>query len=61
LARWSGVLSAAAASLPATIDLRVSVADNVGMIFADPGQIQQVVMHLCTNAAQALENRTGVI
>jgi signal transduction histidine kinase/ActR/RegA family two-component response regulator len=49
------------ASLPATIDLRVSVADNVGMIFADPGQIQQVVMHLCTNAAQALENRTGVI
>jgi signal transduction histidine kinase/ActR/RegA family two-component response regulator len=49
------------ASLPATIDLRVSVAANVGMIYADPGQIQQVVMHLCTNAAQALENRPGVI
>jgi signal transduction histidine kinase/ActR/RegA family two-component response regulator len=49
------------ASLPATIDLRVSVANNVGMIHADPGQIQQMVMHLCTNAAQALENRSGVI
>ena len=49
------------ASLPATIELRVSVADKIGMIYADPGQIQQVVMHLCTNAAQALENRPGVI
>jgi len=49
------------ASLPATIDMRVSVAENIGMIYADPGQIQQVVMHLCTNAAQALEQQTGVI
>ena len=49
------------ASLPATIELRVSVADNIGMIYADPGQIQQVVMHLCTNAAQALEQQNGVI
>ncbi|MDD2462418.1 MAG: response regulator [Desulfobulbus sp.] len=49
------------ASLPATIDLRISVADNIGMIYADPGQIQQVVMHLCTNAAQALTHQTGVI
>lgn len=49
------------ASLPATIDLRVSVADNIGVVYADPGQIQQVVMHLCTNAAQALEQQAGVI
>ncbi|MGD9949809.1 MAG: response regulator [Desulfobulbus sp.] len=49
------------ASLPATIELRVSVADNIGMIYADPGQLQQVVMHLCTNAAQALEHQAGVI
>nr|WP_321464544.1 ATP-binding protein [uncultured Desulfobulbus sp.] len=49
------------ASLPATIEMRVSVAENVGMIYADPGQIQQVVMHLCTNAAQALKQQTGVI
>jgi len=49
------------ASLPATIELNVSVADDIGMIYADPGQIQQVVMHLCTNAAQALEQQTGKI
>ena len=47
--------------MPATIEMRVSVAENVGMIYADPGQIQQVVMHLCTNAAQALKQQTGVI
>ncbi len=49
------------ASLPATIEMHVSVADDIGMIYADPGQIQQVVMHLCTNAAQALEQQIGTI
>ena len=49
------------ASLPATIELRVSVAEGIGMIYADAGQIQQVVMHLCTNAAQALEQQAGKI
>ncbi len=49
------------ASLPATIELKVAVADNIGMIYADPGQIQQVVMNLCTNAAQALNNAAGTI
>jgi len=49
------------ATLPATIDIRVAVPEGIGMIHADPGQIQQVVMHLCTNAAQSLENNTGVI
>ncbi len=49
------------ASLPATIELKVSVADDIGMIYADPAQIQQVVMNLCSNAAQAIENGVGVI
>jgi signal transduction histidine kinase/ActR/RegA family two-component response regulator len=49
------------ASFPATIELKVSVAQDIGMIYADPGQIQQVLMNLCTNAAQALENEVGVI
>jgi signal transduction histidine kinase/ActR/RegA family two-component response regulator len=49
------------ASLPATIELQVDVADGLGMILADPSQIQQVVMNLCTNAAQALENQAGTI
>lgn len=49
------------ASLPATIELKVSVPQDIGMIYADPGQIQQVLMNLCTNAAQAIENKIGVI
>jgi len=49
------------ASFPATIELKVSVAQDIGMIYADPGQIQQVLMNLCTNAAQAIENEIGVI
>ncbi len=49
------------ASFPATIELKVAVAQDIGMISADPGQIQQVLMNLCTNAAQALENEIGVI
>ncbi len=48
-------------SFPATIELKVAVAQDIGMISADPGQIQQVLMNLCTNAAQALENEIGVI
>ncbi len=49
------------ASLPATIELKVSVAQDIGMIYADPGQIQQILMNLCTNASQAIENKIGVV
>lgn len=48
-------------TLPTTMDIRVSVPDGIGMIYADPSQIQQVVMHLCTNAAQSLDNQSGTI
>ncbi len=49
------------ASLPTTIDVKVAVPDGIGMIHANPGQIQQVVMQLATNAAQSLENNVGTI
>ena len=49
------------ASLPATIELKVSVASEIGMIYADPSQIQQMLMILCNNASLAMENKTGVI
>lgn len=49
------------ASLPATIEVKVSVASEIGMIYADPSQIQQLLMILCTNAAQAMEKETGLI
>ena len=49
------------ASIPATIELDVQVSNEVGMIHADPSQIQQVLMNLCTNAVQAIGNQPGVI
>ena len=54
------VLDFLRASLPPTIRLEESVAD-CGMILADPTQIHQVVMNLCTNAYQALQDRSGVM
>ncbi|WP_319547611.1 ATP-binding protein [Desulfogranum marinum] len=48
-------------SLPSTIELKVSVASNIGPIMADPGQVQQVLMNLGNNAAQSLENNVGTI
>lgn len=49
------------ASTPSTIDLKITIADEVGLIYADPSQIQQIVTHLATNAAQAIENGIGSI
>ncbi len=42
------------ASLPTTIDLSYHPGENLGMAMADPTQIHQVIMNLCTNAADAM-------
>ena len=47
------------ASLPATIRLEPHIAADTGMLFADPTQLQQVLMNLCTNAAHAMEKKVG--
>jgi|WetSurMetagenome_2_1015567.scaffolds.fasta_scaffold99408_1 two-component system, cell cycle sensor histidine kinase and response regulator CckA len=48
-------------SLPSTIDLRHNLPFINGTILADPTQIHQVMMNLCSNAAQAMEQTGGVI
>src|SRR5262249_18858647 len=48
------------ASLPLTIDLRLQHSDEDAIVFGEPGRLQQVVMNLCTNAAQAMAGQ-GVI
>jgi len=48
------------ASLPANIEIRESY-QSVGMVVADPTQIHQIVMNLCTNAAHAMEPGDGVL
>ncbi|MBF0477158.1 MAG: hypothetical protein HQK59_15315 [Deltaproteobacteria bacterium] len=49
------------ASLPATIEIRQNIAHQVGPILGDPTQIHQVLMNLCTNAAQAMGDKGGVL
>jgi CheY-like chemotaxis protein len=49
------------ASIPATISIRVTVESESGPVLADPVQIQQVVMNLCTNAAHAMREKGGVL
>lgn len=47
-------------SLPATIRLTEDIRD-CGLIFADPTQIHQVVINLCTNAYQAVGGISGSV
>ena len=47
------------ASLPATIEIKVDLPINGPLILGDATQIHQVIMNLCTNAAQAMEGIDG--
>jgi PAS domain S-box-containing protein len=49
------------ASLPATISIQQKIEKNTGIIEADPSQIHQVLMNLCTNAAHAIDEKDGVL
>jgi signal transduction histidine kinase/CheY-like chemotaxis protein len=49
------------ASLPTTIQLHQQIEPGVGMIMADPTQMQQILLNLCTNAAHAMEKSGGVL
>lgn len=47
--------------LPSTIELKENIEENLVWIKADPTQIQQIVINLCTNAAQAMSGASGLI
>ena len=47
------------ASLPATIEIRTSIAEECPPVVCDPSQIHQLVMNLGTNSAHAMRDRTG--
>ena len=47
--------------LPSTIEIDQKIEQKTGNIFADPTQIHQIVMNLCTNAAHAMEEKGGVL
>jgi signal transduction histidine kinase/ActR/RegA family two-component response regulator len=48
------------ASLPATIEIRQDLNSNA-FVMADPSQLHQVVMNLCTNASHAMQPDGGVL
>jgi PAS domain S-box-containing protein len=55
------VLKLMRASLPKSIDIRKTRNLKEDLILGDPTQIHQILMNLCTNAAQAMPEQRGVI
>lgn len=55
------VLKLLYASLPSTIEIRQDISPDAGTILADPSQMHQVLMNLCTNAFQAMSESGGVL
>jgi PAS domain S-box-containing protein len=55
------VLGLLRAALPSTITIQPVIDPSAGAVLADPTQIQQVVLNLCTNAAHAMRESGGVI
>lgn len=49
------------ATLPTTIELRKQIEPDLGLISADPTQINQVLMNLCTNAGDAMREKGGIL
>ena len=49
------------ATLPVTIRIIHHLESDRDIVLADPGQIQQVLMNLCTNAADAMRSRGGTL
>ena len=49
------------ASLPSTIEIKLSISDESIQVLADPTQIHQILMNLCTNAHHAMMYTGGVL
>ncbi len=49
------------ATTPSTIDIRFDIDSESGVVLADPIQIEQLLMNLCTNAIYAMREKGGVL
>ena len=49
------------ATLPTTIRIEQNLRAETGTVRADPTQIHQVLMNLCTNAAHAMKEKGGIL
>ncbi|MCP4141553.1 MAG: response regulator, partial [Chloroflexi bacterium] len=48
-------------SIPTTIDIQLNAEDIEGIVKADPTQIHQILINLCTNAAHAMDEEGGIL
>ncbi|NLD36205.1 MAG: response regulator [Desulfatiglans sp.] len=55
------VLKLLKASLPSTIEIRENLKIEACAVMADPTQIHQIMMNLCTNAAHAMAEEGGIL
>jgi CheY-like chemotaxis protein len=55
------VLKFLRASLPTTIEILEHIESDAGIVMADPTQMHQVLMNLCTNAGHAMREKRGVL
>ncbi len=49
------------ATLPPNIRIRHDIAEECPYVIADPSQIHQILMNLCTNAYHAMEDNGGIL
>ncbi len=49
------------ATLPANIEIQTSFSAPSGVVMADPAQIHQILMNLCTNAFHAMQEDSGLL
>jgi len=49
------------ASIPTTVEIRQHIDESTPPVSADPSQVQQIIMNLCTNAGQAMESEGGIL
>ena len=54
------VLKLLRSSLPVTIEIRENIQSD-SLVMADPAQIHQVLMNLCTNAGHAMQEKGGIL
>lgn len=48
-------------SLPSTIEIKQEIDEAAGPILADPTQLHQILVNLCTNAFHAMEETGGIL
>lgn len=50
-----------AATFPPNIEIRQNLDPGCGLVLADPTQVHQIVVNLCTNACQAMGEKGGAL